>query len=218
MLENIGNINIIQTAIIVTTLVISVVGHEIAHGWIAYKFGDLTAKNLGRLSPNPLRHIDPLGTMIVPTLMYLSTGVTFGWAKPVPVMMTKVVQNGGWLAAIGVALAGIGYNLMLFLASFLLVKFAPIELLDGIGIEFIFTFMMINFILALFNLYPIAPLDGSKTLEYTLRIFRLNTLANMLESTQKYGFIIIAVIIISPLKEYFFAPLRYAIDVVKFMI
>ena len=217
MFENI-NFDLIKTTITIIVLIIAVVGHEIAHGFIAYKFGDFTAKNLGRLSINPIRHIDLLGTIIVPTLMYIGTGVTFGWAKPVPVNMAVVVRNGGWLAAIGVALAGIAYNFILFLVSFLLVKFAPIEIMGDIGIKFIFTFMIINFILALFNLYPIAPLDGSKALEYALRIFRLNSLANILESTQKYGFIIIAVIIISPLKEYFFMPLRYMIDILKFMI
>ena len=209
---NLDNIDFAQVAILVAVLVISVVGHEIAHGYAAFKFGDLTAKNLGRLSINPIKHVDPLGTIVVPALMYLSTGVTFGWAKPVPINLRTVLYNGGYKAAIIVALAGIAYNLALFALAFCLFKFIGF---DGAVAEFVFMLAAVNLVLALFNLYPIPPLDGSKALEYLLRIFGLHGAANWLNSMQRYGFIALVIIVISPLKDYFFEPIRYAVAIMR---
>ena len=209
---NLDSIDFAQVAILVAVLVISVVGHEIAHGYAAYKFGDLTAKNLGRLSINPIKHVDPLGTIVVPALMYLSTGVTFGWAKPVPINLRTVLYNGGYKAAIIVALAGIAYNLALFALAFCLFKFIGF---DGAVAEFVFMLAAVNLVLALFNLYPIPPLDGSKALEYLLRIFGLHGAANWLNSMQRYGFIALVIIVISPLKDYFFEPIRYAVAIMR---
>ena len=209
---NLDNIDFAQVAILVAVLVISVVGHEIAHGYAAFKFGDLTAKNLGRLSINPIKHVDPLGTIVVPALMYLSTGVTFGWAKPVPINLRTVLYNGGYKAAIIVALAGIAYNLALFALAFCLFKFIGF---DGAVAEFVFMLAAVNLVLALFNLYPIPPLDGSKALEYLLRIFGLHGAANWLNSMQRYGFIALVIIVVSPLKDYFFEPIRYAVAIMR---
>ena len=209
---NLDSIDFAQVAILVAVLVISVVGHEIAHGYAAFKFGDLTAKNLGRLSINPIKHVDPLGTIVVPALMYLSTGVTFGWAKPVPINLRTVLYNGGYKAAIIVALAGIAYNLALFALAFCAFKFIGF---DGAVAEFVFMLVAVNLVLALFNLYPIPPLDGSKALEYLLRIFGLHGAANWLNSMQRYGFIALVIIVISPLKDYFFEPIRYAVAIMR---
>ena len=209
---NLDSINFAQVAILVAVLVISVVGHEIAHGYAAFKYGDLTAKNLGRLSINPIKHVDPLGTIVVPALMYLSTGVTFGWAKPVPINLRTVLYNGGYKAAIVVALAGIAYNLALFALAFCAFKFIGF---DGAVVEFVFMLAAVNLVLGLFNLYPIPPLDGSKALEYLLRIFGLHGAANRLNSIQRYGFIALVIIVISPLKDYFFEPIRYAVAIMR---
>ena len=209
---NLDSIDFAQVTILVAVLVISVVGHEIAHGYAAFKFGDLTAKNLGRLSINPIKHVDPLGTIVVPALMYLSTGVTFGWAKPVPINLRTVLYNGGYKAAIVVALAGIAYNLALFALAFCAFKFMGF---DGAVAEFVFMLAAVNLVLALFNLYPIPPLDGSKALEYLLRIFGLHGAANRLNSMQRYGFIALVIIVISPLKDYFFEPIRYAVAITR---
>ena len=211
---NLDSIDFAQVAILVAVLVISVVGHEIAHGYAAFKFGDLTAKNLGRLSINPIKHVDPLGTIVVPALMYLSTGVTFGWAKPVPINLRTVLYNGGYKAAIIVALAGIAYNLALFALAFCLFKGFE-GFFDGAVTEFVFMLAAVNLVLALFNLYPIPPLDGSKALEYLLRIFGLHGAANWLNSMQRYGFIALVIIVISPLKDYFFEPIRYAVAIMR---
>ena len=212
---NLDNIDFAQVAILVAVLVISVVGHEIAHGYAAFKYGDLTAKNLGRLSINPIKHVDPLGTIVVPALMYLSTGVTFGWAKPVPINLRTVLYNGGYKAAIIVALAGIAYNLALFALAFCAFKLIGFGFFDSSVAEFVLMLAAVNLVLALFNLYPIPPLDGSKALEYLLRIFGLHGAANWLNSMQRYGFIALVIIVISPLKDYFFEPIRYAVAIMR---
>ena len=104
----------------IIALLIAIIGHEIMHGWVAYKYGDHTAKSAGRLSINPLVHIDPMGSIFVPLMTYYlpvllfgTTGFLFGWAKPVPVNMQTVIRNGGYTAAMQVSLAGIAYNLFM---------------------------------------------------------------------------------------------------------
>lgn len=138
--------------IIVVSLVIAIVGHEIAHGFVAYKFGDTTAKNLGRLSINPIRHIDPLGTIVIPSVMYMATGLMFGWAKPVPVNMNTVIKNGGYKGAIAVALAGILYNLILTALAFLAFKFVKTAMPSAILMQFLYTLLALNLILGHFKI------------------------------------------------------------------
>ncbi|MGP1359463.1 site-2 protease family protein [Campylobacter sp.] len=207
------NIDPIRIASIVIALVIAIVGHEIAHGYVAYKFGDNTAKNLGRLSINPIKHIDPVGTIIVPLVLYLSTGMMFGWAKPVPVNTYTVVRNGGYNAAIYVSLAGILYNIILGIATLFVLKvLLNIETFE-ILLQFLYTLALLNLILAVFNLYPIPPLDGFHAVEYALRNFGFHALADKLDSMSRYGFIILIIILISPLKETIFYPTRYIIQI-----
>lgn len=207
------NIDPIRIASIVIALVIAIVGHEIAHGYVAYKFGDNIAKNLGRLSINPIKHIDPVGTIIVPLVLYLSTGMMFGWAKPVPVNTYTVVRNGGYKAAIYVSLAGILYNIILGIATLFVLKvLLNIETFE-ILLQFLYTLALLNLILAVFNLYPIPPLDGFHAVEYALRNFGFHALADKLDSISRYGFIILIIILISPLKETIFYPTRYIIQI-----
>ena len=195
------NFDPIKVATIVLSLVIAIVGHEIAHGYVAYKFGDNTAKNLGRLSINPIKHIDLVGTIIVPLVLYLSTGMMFGWAKPVPVNTYTVVRNGGYKAAIYVSLAGICYNVILgILSLFVLKALLNIETFE-ILLQFLFTLALLNLMLAIFNLYPIPPLDG------------FHALAEKLEGISRYGFVILIIILVSPLKDTIFYPTRYVLDI-----
>ena len=114
------SIDLLKILAAVLALAIAIIGHEIGHGLVAYVYGDTTAKNAGRLSINPLIHVDLVGTIIVPATMYFlpmllggESGFLFGWAKPVPVNMATVIRNGGYNAAMQVDLAGIVYNFTL---------------------------------------------------------------------------------------------------------
>jgi peptidase M50 len=211
-MDFINNIDIAKILTITVALVISIVGHEIAHGYVAYKFGDDTAKSLGRLSINPIKHIDPVGTIIVPLVLYLSTGMMFGWAKPVPVNTYTVVRNGGYKAAIYVSLAGICYNIIMGILAFVMLRSFFDLPLGETFLKFLYTLGILNLMLAIFNLYPIPPLDGFHAVEYTLRNFGFHAIAQKLGELSRYGFIILVVILISPLKETIFYPIRYILE------
>lgn len=158
-------------------LLYSIIIHELAHGWVAYKMGDSTAKWLGRLSLNPIRHLDPIGT----AALFL---VGFGWAKPVPVNFANLRDQKKGL--IFVSAAGITANIILALLSFLLLR-----LISPISSDRIFTLLYnmgnINIMLAAFNLIPIPPLDGSKI----LMGFSSGRLRYMVERLEPYGMFII---------------------------
>ena len=138
----------------------SVVIHEVSHGYAAYLMGDPTAKNAGRLTLNPLVHLDLMGSLVVPLIAYLSAGFMFGWAKPVPYnpYNLKNQKHGDAI----VAVAGPASNLLIALIFGLLIRFGL--LIDVINITIITQIIIINLILAIFNLLPIPPLDGSKIL------------------------------------------------------
>jgi Zn-dependent protease len=135
-------------------LLYSIIIHELAHGWVAYQMGDPTAKRLGRLSLDPRRHIDPIGT-----LMLFLFG--FGWAKPVPVNFANLRDLRKGL--IFVSSAGITANIMLAFLSFFMLRLVSPLSLESLDIMLFYT-GRINIVLALFNLIPIPPLDGSKIL------------------------------------------------------
>lgn len=209
------NLSIPYIVSLVVILIISVVGHEIAHGFVAFKFGDETAKNAKRLSLNPIKHIDILGTIIIPIALYMAGGVIFGWAKPVPINISVVIRNKGYFGAICVSLAGIAYNILLALISFLLIKSG---ILPEIALNFVVILLSINLILAIFNLYPIPPLDGSHALSYIFRIFGFHKFATFYDGCNRYGFIILIILIISPLKNVIFMPIYSVLDIVRNML
>ncbi len=145
---------------------IAIIAHEIAHGWVAWRLGDMTAKNAGRLSPNPLKHVDLFGTIILPIILFLSkTGFIFGWAKPVPIDYNNLHYRKRDI--ILVASAGVITNLCLAIISAVLLKLSlliPFQTLSGILAMFWLNMILFNIVLAVFNLLPIPPLDGSKIL------------------------------------------------------
>lgn len=164
-----------QLLIALPVLIFSIVLHEVAHGWVANREGDPTAAMLGRLTLNPIPHIDPIGSIIVPAaMMLLPGGIIFGWAKPVPVNPRNFrnYKRGDIL----VSLAGVAVNFLLAIFFTLLVAASAwgIRLFPGLGSTFQVILEMarfgilINIVLALFNLLPIPPLDGSHVMYHLL--------------------------------------------------
>jgi len=179
-------------ALSIIILLFSVIVHEVMHGYVARMFGDHTAENAGRLTLNPIPHIDPVGTILLPgMLLFLnfispgSGGFLIGWAKPVPVnpLHFKDIRKGELL----VSLAGVGANFFLALLGAVLYHISGGFLQNDLLTE-IFKFMTgINLMLGVFNLLPVPPLDGSKAL---LALLPYN-LAREYEKLTPYGFMII---------------------------
>ena len=180
-------------------LVVAIVLHEISHGWVANAFGDPTAREKGRLSPNPVRHVDPVGTVGLPLLLAVAGAPIFGWAKPVPVV-AKRMRNPR-LHMMIVALAGPGMNLFLGLAAAFALALA-LPTLEGGGAAALFltanleNFLVINVFLALFNLLPIPPFDGGHVVEGLLP----RRLARRYARLGRYGFpILVLLLVVLPL-------------------
>jgi len=185
--------NPLAFALIAIPLLYSIIFHELAHGWVAWKMGDPTAKLMGRLSLNPLKHLDPVGT-----LMLLVFG--FGWAKPVPVNFANLRERRKGL--ILVSSAGIVVNTMLAFTSVFLLQFSALSS-NSVAATMLYYMAQINIILAAFNLIPIPPLDGSKILMGFLS-YRLQHAFSRLEP---YGFFIIIALLyigaLNPLINFF---------------
>lgn len=180
--------------IFIITFIGSVILHEIAHGAVANYFGDDTAKVSGRLSLNPIVHIDPIGSLLVPLVLFLSnSGFLFGWAKPVPVNPYRL--KGGSASYRWVTLAGVTTNLILAIISALVLKITTQNLnigVDNLGVIFFFSLLQINLVLAIFNLLPFPGFDGwnfLNTFEPIARFIRATPLANPLFMAQ-YGLLI----------------------------
>ncbi len=184
--------NVLYLILVLIIVVGSVILHELAHGVMAYWLGDHTAKDAGRLTLNPIKHIDPYMSIIVPVVLYLLHAPVFGGAKPVPID-TRNLKWGAWGMAL-VAVAGPLTNFLLALLSFLIGHFTG--LLYGTGgelLEFIFTELLyINLGFMLFNLIPVPPLDGSRVL-YAIAPDGFRQILMQLE---QYGIIIVYALIL----------------------
>jgi Zn-dependent protease len=180
-------------------LVFAIVLHEISHGWVANAFGDPTAKRLGRLSPNPIRHVDPFGTLALPLLLAVTGAPVFGWAKPVPVVAARM--RNPRLHMILVALAGPGMNLLLaLLAAFALAgALAVVEAPTTANLFLLANlenFLVINVFLALFNLLPVPPFDGGHVVEGLLP----RPVAKRYAELGRFGFpVLIILLVVLPL-------------------
>ncbi|NCN44395.1 MAG: site-2 protease family protein [Piscirickettsiaceae bacterium CG_4_9_14_3_um_filter_43_564] len=167
--------------------------HEAAHGWVASKLGDKTAQMLGRVTINPLKHIDPIGTLLVPIVLLILGGFVFGWAKAVPITprnFKNPVRDMAW-----VAVAGPLSNLLMAIGWAMIAKFGYMVSVDGADSMSVGAFLTysglagvaINLVLMVLNLIPIPPLDGSRVLSALLP----NALAYRYNQLESYGLFIL---------------------------
>jgi Zn-dependent protease len=179
--------------------------HEVAHGWAARYFGDSTAARLGRLSLNPLRHVDPVGTVLVPALMWLFSGFLFGWAKPVPVIaanMRHPRQNMAVVAAAGPAvnlLMALGWAALLRMSMFFGERSVAVDFLSVMAIVGI----AINLVLMVLNLLPIPPLDGSRVLNG----FLPEQYARKVDELEQYGLLIVILLLVTGALGWIMGPM-----------
>ena len=175
---------------IILVLLFSVILHEVSHGVIANNLGDPTAKNLGRLTLNPIPHLDLFGSILLPLfLVLINAGIVFGWAKPVPVNPFNLRDQKYGYAK--VALAGPASNLSLALVFGLILRFLPSNFFNP-NLFFILTYIVfINIVLAVFNLVPIPPLDGSHVLFAVLP----DTMNDAKHFLSRYSFVIFFVVL-----------------------
>jgi len=209
-------VELLEIAAIILALAIAIIGHEIMHGLVAYHYGDMTAKLQGRLSINPIVHIDPVGAILVPALLYFSNaGFLFGWAKPVPIHIPTVIRNGGYNGAIAVALAGVSFNFTVAILSTILLHMLPAA--NGAGLFFLHALLtysvVYNIVLGLFNLIPIPPLDGSHVVVYLAKKAGYHRFAEKYQSIGRYGMIILILIIATPIADIIFAPMLKLINI-----
>ncbi len=191
---------------------IAIIGHEIMHALVAKYYGDETASLSGRLSINPLKHIDLIGSIILPTLLLaLNAPFLFGWAKPVPININQIINRYGYLAACNTSLAGVIYNFSLAIISALILGIINTNITLPIALlaYFLLQLVLYNLILGLFNLYPIPPLDGSRALGFLCLKFGFYNIAQKIFSLDRYGIFILLILIATPLSSIFFYPLDF---------
>lgn len=204
-----GNIEMVDLishlVIYMVVLLMAISCHEAGHAWMSYKYGDDTAYMLGRVTLNPVRHTDPIGTLLIPILAFVATATTgarvplIGWGKPTPVNPRKWTKYRE--ANVMVSIAGIGANLILAVIGFAIFKtllethtITPVNVGSGmiqVLVMFLENLIFLNVSLAVFNLLPFPPLDGSKVLS-TFLPPSFEPIMNMLES---YGFLILLVLV-----------------------
>lgn len=197
------NLSLVQTIIVIALpLIFAIVFHEVAHGWVADKLGDPTARNMGRLTLNPIRHIDPFGTILMPLMLFVFTkgGFVFGYAKPVPINPYNFRDPKKGMALSSVAGPAVNMIMAVIFAVLLRIVlplfeqtvpaavwdliFVPLSLMFGYGV-------VINVVLAVLNMVPIPPLDGSRIVYWILPA----SAAQAYYRLERMGLIILVVLI-----------------------
>ena len=173
----------------IAILIMSIVIHEVSHGYVANALGDPTAKYAGRLTLNPLKHLDPFGSVILPTITYVLGGFIFGWARPVPYNPYNL-KNQRWGPAI-VGAAGPLANIFVAVTFGLMIRANEFLFLPQGFLQIATTIVFINLILAIFNFVPIPPLDGSKVL-FALLPYKWSYVEDFLE---RWGLMLLLIFI-----------------------
>lgn len=183
-------VDILSIIIVLAIILGSVILHELSHGLVAYWLGDRTAKDSGRLTFNPVKHIDPFMSILVPMILYLLNAPVFGGAKPVPVNYHNLKWKEYGMAI--VAFAGPFTNFLIALIAFLIGHFSGLIYGSGFS-SFVFgEIVIINLGFMIFNLIPVPPLDGSRIL-YAISP---DVIRNILSAIEPYGFIVVYIMII----------------------
>ncbi len=174
----------------IVVILYSVTIHEVSHGLMANSLGDPTAKNLGRLSLNPIKHMDLFGSVLLPFFLYLTTGFAFGYAKPVPYNPNNL--NDRKYGPVKVALAGPGSNFVLALLFGLTLRFMPDVFPSSLVPELFSRIVLLNLVLGVFNMFPIPPLDG----HWLLMAFLPPSMSNVKNFIYKNSFILFPIFLI----------------------
>lgn len=178
--------------------------HEVAHGWLANKLGDPTAKIQGRLTLNPIKHIDPIGTLVVPAILLYVSNFVLGWARPVPVNWNNLRHPRRDMAL--VAAAGPGANLVMLIVWFILAKLFLVASLPIATTEILLVMceagIIINIILMILNMLPLLPLDGGRVMSALLPIWLSRYYARL----EPFGLLIIILLLVTGLLQQILGP------------
>ncbi|MFM8333366.1 MAG: site-2 protease family protein [Candidatus Methylumidiphilus sp.] len=198
-----------KIAIWLLPVVFAITLHEVAHGWVAKLLGDRTAESQGRLTLNPLHHIDPVGTVLLPGLLLVFSGFVFGWAKPVPVNWGRLHNPKRDIGL--VAIAGPAANLTMIVLWIIVARLASLIGVGSVALPLIFMSaagIFINSMLMLLNLLPLPPLDGGRVMSCLLPTH----LSYKFDKLEPYGMIILVVLMVTPLLSMILGgPLHLAI-------
>ncbi len=203
------NSSIQRLSIMIVPFLVAVIFHEVAHGFIAYRWGDSTARDQGRITFNPAPHIDPLGTLILPVLMmFTGSGMLFGWARPVPINPSRFKKYRAglfWVSLAGPAmnfllagLSGLAFAAILRFVSPEFYLFEPLMEMTKVSV-------MLNFSLGIFNLLPLPPLDGSKMIESFLPYNAMKAY----ESIAQYSFWILLALMMTGALSILSGPIHF---------
>lgn len=205
---------IIELILLLPILLLSMMAHEVSHGYIAYRLGDPTARMHGRLTVNPLKHLDPLGSMMF-VITYMVGGIIFGWAKPVPINPGYFKDHQRGMMVVGLAGPAANFFIAVTIAALLNIlapaNAGPMQLWEGsLIVRVLFLSYQVNVVLGIFNLVPIPPLDGSRVLGGVLSPGAYRWWADL----DRYGMLFILGILFI-LQGPFFALLRAAFNLVN---